>query len=77
MEISKKGSMLVEASMVFPIIIISSALLISYSQKGFELVKSQAEEHNLNRIETMKDGVVNMGECDFVRRIDLLIEANQ
>lgn len=77
MKVSKKGSVFVEASIVFPIIILAAALIIGYSQKCFEAVKIQADEHNNARNDFIENGVINMGECDFARRIDLLTEAEQ
>ncbi len=77
MGISKKGSVFVEASIIFPIIIILLVSIIAYSQKTFDQVARQAEEHNMSREETIIDGVINMGECDYAYRIDFLIGEGQ
>ncbi len=63
-----------EAALIFPIIILTVAILIGYSSNSYEKVRKQIEEHNEQREESMVDGRIDKGECDFVRNIDFLME---
>lgn len=63
-----------EAALIFPIIILTVAIIIGYSSNSYEKVRKQIEHHNELREESMVDGRIDKGECDFVRNIDFLVE---
>lgn len=70
----KKGSIFVEAAMVFPLIVLTLALIISFSLKNYHEVKEQTDLHNDQRQEAMEGGVVDKNECEYIRMLDLLME---
>ena len=73
MNASRRGSVFVEAAPIFPIIILTVAILIGYSSNSYEKVRKQIEEHNEQR--RIHGGRrIDKGECDFVRNIDFLME---
>ncbi|GAB1475438.1 hypothetical protein MASR2M70_02700 [Bacillota bacterium] len=71
---SKKGAAFVEAALVFPLIVLIIALLISYSSRNFLHVQKQIENHAAAREKSMDVDIIDKDECEFVRMIDLLLE---
>ena len=71
---SKKGSVFVEAALVFPLIIVTAALLINYAVGHYEEVREQTMSHEMQREASMDGETIRKGECEFVRNIDFLLE---
>ncbi len=74
MKESKRGSVFVEAALVFPLLIVTAALLINYTVEHYEEIREQTESHERQREASMKGQTISKGECEFVRNIDFLLE---
>ena len=74
MNLSKRGSVFLEAALIFPVIILTVAILIGYSSNSYEKVKSQVKAHNELREESLADGRIDKGESEFIRKIVFLVE---
>ena len=72
---TKKGSTIVEAALIFPIVIITVIGVLSLAILFYEKVSNQAEEHNLVREESIVEGEFSNNEVDFIYYIDKLAEA--
>jgi hypothetical protein len=72
---NKKGSTIVEAALIFPIVIITVVGVITLAIVFYEKVSDQAEYHNLLREESLVEGEFSNNEVDFIHNIDKLVEA--
>jgi hypothetical protein len=73
--LTKKGSTIVEAALIFPIVILAVAAVLSYASIYYEEVCDQTESHVMEREEAMVNGEITIGEAEFIRSIDFLMEA--
>ncbi|WP_027399322.1 TadE/TadG family type IV pilus assembly protein [Anaerovorax odorimutans] len=63
--INKKGTTIVEASLIFPVVIIAVMSIIYISVSMYEKIENQCNDHLIERENQQGD------EVDFVRKIDL------
>lgn len=71
---NKKGSSMVEAALVLPIVILSVAAVFSLAVVLYEEVCLQAEYHLKIRESAMVNGKIRKGEAEFIRKVDFLME---
>lgn len=72
---NKRGSTLVEAALVFPMIILIIMGLLVYAGKISEKVSDQADRHIRQREQLMEKGVaIKRGEADLIRMTEFGID---
>lgn len=70
----RKGSVMVEAALILPLIMLLSVTIINTTIGYYKGVCWQAESHRVERDQGLDNGAVNNDECEFARRADLFID---
>lgn len=71
---SKRGAVFIEGALIFPMIILIVATIVTYTQANYDKACQQAKIHNDLRAETMIGDIIDRDECEFVRLLDRLAE---
>lgn len=70
----KKGTTLVQAAFVLPVVFFCVFAVFSYGTFLYGEVKTQGDTHDRLREEGIRDGIISRGEAEFIREMDLLFK---
>jgi hypothetical protein len=73
----KRGSLLVEAAFVYPILILLVAGMVSWGADLYNTVHVDVIHKLENREESMTDGTMDKKEAEWIRGIDAVAEGLQ
>ena len=71
---TKKGSSIVEAALILPIVILAVVSVLTIASIYYEEVCEQIKAHSTEREEEMVNGEITKGEAEFIRNLDFLVE---
>lgn len=72
--LGKAGSIMAEASLIIPMVMILSAILINLTLSYYNDVRLYAQNHQAEWEQALDDGQVNNQECEFARRADIFLD---